>query len=73
MPAEIEKYTHRIGRTGRAGLQGLATSFLCNEDTNVMYDLLQMLKNSKQAVPKELREHASAQVKPGTVQSKRLF
>jgi len=73
LPAEIEKYTHRIGRTGRAGLKGLATSFLCNEDTNIMYDLLQMLKNSKQVVPKELREHPSAQAKPGTVQATRLF
>ena len=24
MPSEIERYTHRIGRTGRAGKDGLA-------------------------------------------------
>lgn len=31
MPKTIEDYTHRIGRTGRAGMTGLATSFLSNE------------------------------------------
>lgn len=28
MPENIEKYTHRIGRTGRAGKNGVATTFL---------------------------------------------
>jgi len=32
MPKSIEDYTHRIGRTGRMGQNGLATSFLTNED-----------------------------------------
>jgi superfamily II DNA/RNA helicase len=29
MPTEIARYTHRIGRTGRAGADGLATTILC--------------------------------------------
>ena len=29
MPTEITRYTHRIGRTGRAGSDGLATTILC--------------------------------------------
>lgn len=36
-------YTHRIGRTGRAGKQGIATSFLTSADTDIMLDLKKML------------------------------
>ena len=28
MPAEIENYVHRIGRTGRCGKTGIATTFI---------------------------------------------
>ena len=34
---------HQTCRTGRAGASGLATSFLTNEDAEIMYDLKQML------------------------------
>ena len=37
MATNIESYTHRIGRTGRAGKSGVAITFLGNEDTDVMY------------------------------------
>lgn len=37
MANSIESYTHRIGRTGRAGKSGVAITFLGNEDTDVMY------------------------------------
>lgn len=36
MATNIESYTHRIGRTGRAGKSGIAITFLGNEDTDVM-------------------------------------
>lgn len=36
MALSIESYTHRVGRTGRAGKSGVAISFLGNEDTDVM-------------------------------------
>jgi len=36
MATNIESYTHRVGRTGRAGKSGVATTFLGNEDTDVM-------------------------------------
>ena len=36
MASSIESYTHRIGRTGRAGKSGVAITFLGNEDTDVM-------------------------------------
>ncbi|KAI5862097.1 DEAD-domain-containing protein [Durotheca rogersii] len=65
MAMSIESYTHRIGRTGRAGKSGVAITFLGNEDSDVMYDLRQMLsKSSISRVPEELRRHEAAQQKP---------
>ena len=56
MATSIEQYTHRIGRTGRAGKSGVAVTFLGNEDADVMYDLRQMLtKSAISRVPDELR------------------
>jgi ATP-dependent RNA helicase DDX23/PRP28 len=64
MATNIEAYTHRIGRTGRAGKSGVAITFLGNEDTDVMYDLKQMLSKSQiSKVPEELRKHEAAQQK----------
>ena len=39
-------YTHRIGRTGRAGKSGIAISFLTQDDSEVFYELKQMMINS---------------------------
>ncbi|KAL4893851.1 dead box ATP-dependent rna helicase [Aspergillus ambiguus] len=65
MATSIESYTHRIGRTGRAGKSGVAITFLGNEDADVMYDLKQMLiKSPISRVPDELRKHEAAQQKP---------
>ncbi|GAN08722.1 pre-mRNA-splicing ATP-dependent RNA helicase prp28 [Mucor ambiguus] len=72
MAKTIEDYTHRIGRTGRAGNSGVAITFLSNKDADVMYDLRQMLaKSSISKVPHELAIHPDAQGKPGTVKSKK--
>ncbi|KAF9335937.1 mRNA splicing protein prp28 [Podila minutissima] len=66
MAKNIEDYTHRIGRTGRAGRSGVAMTFLSNYDTDVMYDLKQMLTKSTLAtVPAELRNHEAAMMKGG--------
>lgn len=67
MPKTIEDYTHRIGRTGRAGNKGMARSFLTPEDSEIFYDLNQFLKTSNQLVPPELANHPSAKFKPGTL------
>lgn len=64
MATNIESYTHRVGRTGRAGKSGVAITFLGNEDVDVMYDLKQMLmKSSISRVPEELKKHEAAQQK----------
>eukprot|EP00899_Mesostigma_viride_P003847 jgi/Mesvir1/13463/Mv16523-RA.1 len=67
MANHIEPYTHRIGRTGRAGKKGIATTFLTLGDTDVFYDLKQMLNASQSFVPPELARHEAAKAKPGTV------
>ncbi|KAK8138684.1 hypothetical protein PG984_002064 [Apiospora sp. TS-2023a] len=65
MASSIEAYTHRIGRTGRAGKSGVAITFLASEDNDVLYDLKQMLSKSQiSRVPEELRRHEAAQQKP---------
>ncbi|KAM0559708.1 hypothetical protein ACHAPJ_004232 [Fusarium lateritium] len=65
MATNIESYTHRIGRTGRAGKSGVAITFLGSEDNENMYDLKQILsKSSISKVPEELRRHEAAQSKP---------
>ena len=71
MASSIESYTHRIGRTGRAGKTGVAVTFLGNEDADVLYDLRQMLsKSSVSRVPEELRRHEAAQQKSSKGQRK---
>ncbi|KAF2133910.1 DEAD-domain-containing protein [Dothidotthia symphoricarpi CBS 119687] len=66
MATNIESYTHRIGRTGRAGKSGVAITFCGNEDADVLYDLKQMLTKSQLSkVPEDLRKHEAAQQKGG--------
>jgi ATP-dependent RNA helicase DDX3X len=54
---DFDSYVHRIGRTGRAGHTGLATSFYVPGDTpkvgnrKIAAKLIQQLKESKQQVP----------------------
>ena len=40
MPAEAETYVHRIGRTGRAGREGVSVSFRGFDDADVEKDLV---------------------------------
>ncbi len=52
MPKEIEDYVHRIGRTGRCGKTGVATSFINKECTEtLLLDLKHLLKEANQKVP----------------------
>lgn len=66
MTPDVRNYTHRIGRTGRAGLDGLATTFISNDDAAVFYDLKQFLTKSKAHIPEELRRHPAAQFRSAT-------
>jgi len=44
LPGDVDDYVHRIGRTGRAGKPGLATSFVNEANRNVVRDLVDILQ-----------------------------
>nr|XP_022309343.1 probable ATP-dependent RNA helicase DDX23 [Crassostrea virginica] len=73
MAKSIEDYTHRIGRTGRAGKTGVAITFVsADHDAGVLYDLKQtILASPVSTCPPELANHPEAQNKPGTVVQKK--
>lgn len=57
MPAEIENYVHRIGRTGRCGKTGIATTFINkNQSETTLLDLKHLLQEAKQRIPPVLAE-----------------
>lgn len=52
LPKTIDEYVHRIGRTGRVGNRGKATSFFDpNVDMPLTGDLIKILKQADQAIP----------------------
>lgn len=72
MAKTIEDYTHRIGRTGRAGKTGTAITFLTQSDSSIFYDLKHALNESPVSnCPIELERHPEAQHKPGTILTKK--
>ncbi|ORX65949.1 P-loop containing nucleoside triphosphate hydrolase protein [Linderina pennispora] len=72
MAKDIESYTHRIGRTGRAGKRGLAVTFLGADDRDVLYDLKKMVVASPLSkCPHELASHEAAQAPPALMRAAR--
>nr|CAX73096.1 ATP-dependent RNA helicase DDX3Y [Schistosoma japonicum] len=55
LPSDIEEYVHRIGRTGRVGNLGLATSFFNDKNRNLARGLVELLEEANQAVPPWLK------------------
>lgn len=52
MPKDIEDYVHRIGRTGRCGKTGVATSFINRECAETfLLDLKHLLREAGQKIP----------------------
>ena len=46
-PANITEYIHRVGRTGRAGKQGLSTTIInMQSDEAILYDLKKHLQDN---------------------------
>ncbi|KAF2436283.1 DEAD-domain-containing protein [Tothia fuscella] len=53
-PLTAEDYVHRIGRTGRAGLDGLAITLFTEEDKGKSGELINVLRAANQPVPEAL-------------------
>ncbi|CAF0761086.1 unnamed protein product [Brachionus calyciflorus] len=63
LPADVDEYVHRIGRTGRAGNTGESISFFNEKNRNLSGRLLEILEESKQQVPDFLRTMAESSFK----------
>ena len=48
LPTVAEDYVHRIGRTGRAGAEGLAVSLVAHDEAHLLRDIRRMLKQDIQ-------------------------
>jgi superfamily II DNA/RNA helicase len=53
VPFNPEDYIHRIGRTGRAGADGIAVTLVSPSDTRLMADLEKLLKRKIEIEPLE--------------------
>jgi superfamily II DNA/RNA helicase len=59
MPKDVDDYIHRIGRTGRAGNKGIATSFINDFNLPIAKELVLILNEAGQEVPKWLKSMAA--------------
>mmetsp|Transcript_77067 Transcript_77067/g.160393 ORF Transcript_77067/g.160393 Transcript_77067/m.160393 type:complete len:613 (+) Transcript_77067:193-2031(+) len=65
LPGNIEDYVHRIGRTGRIGNRGWATSFFVgaadarHSNTNILKDIISMMHDAGTEVPEDLQLEAN--------------
>merc|ERR1712151_506655 len=56
MPQTIDIYTHRIGRTGRAGQVGCALAYFGSKDWRLSEKLVEFLELNKQDIPQSLQK-----------------
>jgi len=59
LPNDIDEYVHRIGRTGRVGNVGLATSFFNDKNRNLARELGELIVEANQELPDWLEKAAS--------------
>lgn len=67
MPRSGDEYLHRIGRTGRAGEEGLAISLICHNDWNLMSSIERYLKQSFER--RVIKEHKGTYQGPKNVKA----
>jgi ATP-dependent RNA helicase RhlE len=51
LPSVAEDYVHRIGRTGRAGMEGLALSLVSHDESGLLFDIRKLLKQDVAVTP----------------------
>lgn len=59
VPADLDDYVHRIGRTGRAGNTGKSTTFFTDSNRGSARELIKILEDANQQVPDFLRSFAA--------------
>jgi superfamily II DNA/RNA helicase len=64
-PADVETYVHRIGRTGRAGREGLAITFFADENAPMSRKLVRAMQQAEQEIPEWLLAMATAAPREG--------
>ncbi|KAK4124996.1 DEAD-domain-containing protein [Parathielavia appendiculata] len=63
----IEEYTHRIGRTGRIGHRGLASSFYSDRDEPIASVLTRTLLETNQEIPDFLQQYVPEGATPSNL------
>ncbi|KPA86339.1 putative ATP-dependent RNA helicase [Leptomonas pyrrhocoris] len=58
LPQEMDDYTHRIGRTGRAGNKGLATAFYNRNNRRLALEMHKYFTEHGQEIPKWFQQEA---------------
>ncbi|VDN06439.1 unnamed protein product [Thelazia callipaeda] len=66
LPSDIDEYVHRIGRTGRVGNVGLATSFFNDKNRNIARDLAELVVEANQELPEWLEKLSADAQRYGT-------
>ncbi|GMR32155.1 hypothetical protein PMAYCL1PPCAC_02350 [Pristionchus mayeri] len=59
LPNDSDEYVHRIGRTGRCGNTGIATSFFNDKNRGIARDLQGLLAEANQDIPDFIRRCAA--------------
>lgn len=54
MPNSVKEYVHQIGRASQMGEEGTAIAFVNEENKNLFQELVDILKSSGAAIPREL-------------------
>ena len=67
IPFNAEDYVHRIGRTGRAGAQGLAVSFVSGKDARLVGDIEKLLYTKIEIEALEFEENSPDIRKQGRI------
>merc|ERR1711879_845559 len=72
MPTNIEDYVHRIGRTGRAGDQGVSLAYVTQTDLGSLgKDLQKLLTRSGQPVPDFIQQARASSMDSGSSRGRR--